>query len=294
VLPEQMLTINLHANDPNSDTFALSIDPGMPAGAFITDIVRTQPVPATNTVFRWRPTRAQASTTNLITVRVTDNGGPSMSGVQTFTVIVLDYLEVSLPSTNLQSGQTLSVPIHLASSDGVTNLDFNLQWPAGYLANASLSVTAPAIASGSLQDHGTNLSFSFQTVPGQVLQGTQELAQLTFTAVSNEYSTVVSLPFENVSATKPDNSSYTNYITPPAQITVIEGQPLLRASLAANAARQLTLYGRVGVSYELQSSTSLALPNAWNSMWSYVQTNGVMTIEVDSLNPNIFYRIFQP
>jgi hypothetical protein len=294
VLPEQMLTISLHANDPNSDTFALSIDPGMPAGAFITDIVRAQPVPATNTVFRWRPTRAQASTTNLITVRVTDNGGPSMSGVQTFTVIVLDYLEVSLPSTNLQSGQTLSVPIYLASSDGVTNLDFNFQWPTGYLANASLSVTAPAIASGSLQDHGTNLTFNFQTVPGQVLQGTQEIAQLTFTAISNEYSTVVSLPFENVSATKPDNSSYTNYITPPAQITVIEGQPLLRASLAANAARQLTLYGRVGVSYELQSSTSLALPNAWNSMWSYVQTNGVMTIEVDSLNPNIFYRIFQP
>jgi hypothetical protein len=217
-----------------------------------------------------------------------------MSTVETFTVIVLDYLEVSLPSTNLQSGQTLSVPIYLASSDGVTNLDFNLQWPTGYLANPTLSVTAPGIASGTLQDQGTNLMFSFQTIPGQVLQGTQELAQLTFTAISNEYSALVSLPFESVNATKPDGSSYTNYITPAARIAVIEGQPLLCAYLATNSARELTLYGRLGVSYELQSLTSLALPNTWNSIWSYVQTNGVMTINVDSGNPNIFYRIFQP
>jgi len=230
----------------------------------------------------------------LISVRVTDNGGPSMSAVQTFTVIVLDYLEVRLPSTNLQSGQTLSVPIFLASSEGVTNLDFNLQWPAGYLANPSLSVAAPALLSGSLQDQGANLTFNFQAVPGQVLQGTQEIAQLTFTAISNEYSAFVSLPFESVNAVKPDGSAYTNYITPAARIAVIEGQPLLEASLAANAARDLTLYGRLGVSYELQSSTNLALPSQWNSVWSYVQTNGAMTIEVDSLNPNIFYRIFQP
>jgi hypothetical protein len=294
VLPEQTLTIDLHASDPNGDTFAISIDPGTPVGSFITNIVRTQPVPTTNTVFRWRPTREQASTTNVITVRVSDNGGPSMSAVQSFTVIVLDYLEVSLPCTNLQSGQTLSVPIYLASSDNVTNLDFNLQWPAGYLANASLSVTASAIGSSSLQDQGTNLTFSFQTLPGQVLQGTQELAQLTFTAISNDYSAVVSLPFETVNATKPDGSSYTNYITHAAQITVIEGQPLLRASLTTNAARKLTLYGRIGVGYELQSSTSLAVPNGWDPIWSYVQTNGTMTIEVDSLNPNIFYRIFEP
>jgi hypothetical protein len=56
----------------------------------------------------------------------------------------------------------------------------------------------------------------------------------------------------------------------------------------------LTLFGRVGVSYELQYSTDLALPGAWNYAWSYVQTNGAITIGVDSLHPNTFYRIFQP
>jgi hypothetical protein len=288
VLPGQLLTFPVHASDPNGDATSLSLDPGAPAGAIVTNLV------GTNIVFRWRPTRAQASSTNVITVRVTDNGGPSMTTTRTFTVVVLDYLEISLASTNLQSGQTVAVPITLASSEGVTNLDFNITWPNSYLANAALSGISPAVGSASLQDNGTSLAISFQAAPGQVLQGTQEIAQLSFTAITNEYSAFVSLPFATVSAMKPDGSSYTNYITSSARIAVIEGQPLLWASLSSNSARELTLYGRLGVSYELQYSTSLALPNVWYLAWSYVQTNGAMTINVDSGNPNIFYRIFQP
>jgi hypothetical protein len=207
---------------------------------------------------------------------------------------VLDYLEMSLASTNLQSGQTVAVPITLASSEGVTNLDFNITWPNSYLTNAALSVISPAIGSATLQDNGTNLAISIQSAPGQVLQGTQQIAQLSFTAISNEYSAFVWLPFANVNATKPDASSYTNYITSTARIAVIEGQPLLWAYLSANSARELTLYGRLGVSYELQYSTNLALPGAWDLAWSYVQTNGAMTVSAESVHPNIFYRIFQP
>lgn len=38
--------------------------------------------------FTWRPTTAQAGTTNTVSVKVTDNGGPAMSATNTFTVIV--------------------------------------------------------------------------------------------------------------------------------------------------------------------------------------------------------------
>jgi hypothetical protein len=217
-----------------------------------------------------------------------------MTTTRTFTVVVLDYVEISLASTNLQSDQTVGVPITLASSEGVTNLDFVITWPNSYLANAALSGISPAVGSATLQDNGTNLAISFQAAPGQVLQGTQQIAQLSFIAITNANSAFVSLPFANVSATKPDGSSYTNYITSTARIAVIEGQPLLWASLTADSARELTVYGRLGVSYELQHSTNLSLPNAWDLAWSYVQTNGAMTINVNSSNPNIFYRIFQP
>ena len=41
-----------------------------------------------------------------VSVKVTDNGSPAMSASQTFTVTVLDFLELTLGSTNVQAGQS--------------------------------------------------------------------------------------------------------------------------------------------------------------------------------------------
>jgi hypothetical protein len=300
VRPDESLIITITGSDPDGDHVAFSLDPGTPAGSAITNLVTRishpggNPTFVTNTVFLWTPTRAQASTTNLITVRLTDDGGPPMSTAQAFTVVVLDYVEIALGSTNVESGQSVAVPINLASSDGVTNLSFTVTLPNGYLANAALVATAPEIGSASLQDHGTNLVVSVQSVPGQVLQGSQQVALLTFEAISNLFSAFVPLPVSNAVAAKPDGTSYLNYLAPLARIAVIEGQPLLEASLSTNLTRELTLYGRLGHSYQLQSSTSLVSPIVWTPQWDYVQTNGVITIGVSSANPRIFYRIFEP
>jgi hypothetical protein len=57
-------------------TFGLSIGP-------------TNAIIATNTgILSWRPTMAQASSTNPFTMTVADNGTPSLSATQTFTVTV--------------------------------------------------------------------------------------------------------------------------------------------------------------------------------------------------------------
>lgn len=294
LLPGQLLSVRVYASDPNGDRLSFSLDPGAPEGALVTNLVTRFPQPATNTIFRWRPTRGQSSTTNLITIRVTDDGLPPMSAAQTLTVVVQDYAEISLGSTNLQCGQTVAVPIYLASSDGVTNLDFSIRWPTAYLSNATLAAAAPAVASLSLQDQGASLKVSMRAAPGQVLGGTQPLALLSFEAITNDFSAFVQLPVENASAVKPNGSLYANYITHAAMIAVVEGQPLLWASLSTNVTRNLTLYGRLGTSYQLQSSADLAAPSAWGLAWSYVQTNGAINLNVDSLPPVIFYRIFQP
>jgi hypothetical protein len=300
VRPDELLVFQISGSDPDGDHVTFSLDAGAPAGSSITNLVTRilnpggNPTFATNTVFLWTPTRAQASTTNLITVRLTDDGGPPMSSAQTFTVVVLDYVEIALASTNVESGQSVAVPINLASSDGVTNLNFTVALPNGYLANAALVATAPEIGTASLQDYGTNLVVSIQAIPGQVLQGSQQVALLTFEAISNLFSAFVPLPVSNAVAAKPDGTSYVNYLAPLARIAVIEGQPLLVASLSTNWNRELALYGRLGHSYQLQSSTSLASPTVWAPQWDYVQTNGVITIGVSSANPRIFYRIFEP
>src|SRR5205814_4611013 len=48
----------------------------------------------------WTPTEAQGPSTNLITVRVTDNGTPALNDTKSFTVVV----------TELNSAPTLTVP----------------------------------------------------------------------------------------------------------------------------------------------------------------------------------------
>jgi hypothetical protein len=191
-------------------------------------------------------------------------------------------------------GKSAAVPIYVASSEGVTNLTFNIAWPADHLSNAALVATGPAMATCSLQDQGTNLVFSMQTVAGQVLQGTQQLAQLSFMAISNHNPALLPLPIQHTSALKPNGSSYTNCVAPTATIAVIGGEPFLFASTAPDSSRSLTLYGLLGVNYQLQYATNLGAPTIWTPVWNYAQTNNPITIGVDSVHPVMFYRLLKP
>src|SRR4029453_11438532 len=74
------LTLTATATDPdlpaNTLTFTL-ISP--PAGAAINPVTG---------MFTWTPTEAQGPSTNVISVRVTDNGSPNLSDTKSFTVTV--------------------------------------------------------------------------------------------------------------------------------------------------------------------------------------------------------------
>jgi hypothetical protein len=205
-----------------------------------------------------------------------------------------DYLEITVGSTNVTRGKSAAVPIYLASSEGVTNLSFNIAWPAAHLSNAALVATGPAMATCSLQDQGTNLVFSMHTIGGQSLLGTQQLAQLSFLAISNQNPALLPLPIQHTLASKPNGSSYTNCVAPTPTIAVVGGEPFLFATLAPDSSRSLTLYGLMGVGYQLQYATNFGAPTVWTPVWNYVQTNSPMIIGVDSVHPVIFYRLFKP
>jgi subtilisin-like proprotein convertase family protein len=301
IRPDGGLLLVTTASDPDGDRLTFSLDPGAPAGAIITNGVPSfysrfhtnNAINSTNGTLVWTPTRARASTTNFFTVRVTDDGVPPMSATQTFMVTVLDYLEVTVGSTNVIGGLSTDVPIYLASSDDVTNLMFTIQWPASRFTNSALAMTAPMIGSAFLQDRVTNLLIAIQMTPGQVLQTTQQIAQLSFLAVTNQTSAFVHLPVASVSAIKPDGAAYTNYITHPGTVAVVTDKPLLAADLSTNSSRSLTAYGNLGINYQLQYTTNLSVPG-WYPLLNYTQTNGAITISVDSTNPIIFYRLYEP
>jgi hypothetical protein len=115
---------------------------------------------------------------------------------------------------------------------------------------------------------------------------------LNFLAVTNQPSAFVPLSFGSVSAIKPGNVIYSNYVTHPGTVIVVQDKPLLVAGLGTNLSRNLTLLGRIGTNYQLQFSTNLS--SVWYPAMNYSQTNGAITISIDSSNPAIYFRLYQP
>ena len=76
-----LLTFTAVATDTNipAQTLAFSLDAGFPAGATIN---------ATNGLFAWTPNEAQGPGVYPVTLRVTDNGAPSMNATQQITITV--------------------------------------------------------------------------------------------------------------------------------------------------------------------------------------------------------------
>jgi formylglycine-generating enzyme required for sulfatase activity len=75
-----LLTFMATASDSDLpvQTLTFSLEVGAPAGAAITSAG----------VFSWTPTTVQGPSTNLITVKVTDNGTPVLTATRSFTVVV--------------------------------------------------------------------------------------------------------------------------------------------------------------------------------------------------------------
>jgi len=76
----QTLAFTASATDADAaQALTFSLDPGAPASATIHP---------TTGAFSWTPTLAQTPSTNVVTVRVTDNGTPALDDFETFTVVV--------------------------------------------------------------------------------------------------------------------------------------------------------------------------------------------------------------
>ena len=118
IVEGETLTFTNSATDPdhglNQLTFNLA---NPPTGAS---------VGATNGVFTWTPDESQGGSTNLISVIVTDDGVPSMSATQSFTVVVLEInsapMLAGISNYTIFEGQTLTFTNVFSDSDLPPNL----------------------------------------------------------------------------------------------------------------------------------------------------------------------------
>jgi hypothetical protein len=101
VIESQLLLFSATAMDADAplQTLTFSLDPIVPAGATIN---------SANGLFSWRPTAAQTPGTYRITVRVTDDGAPPMSGTTTFTVQVAPRPQVAGVTPIANGGYAIS------------------------------------------------------------------------------------------------------------------------------------------------------------------------------------------
>ncbi len=100
---------------------------------------------ATNGIFTWRPTLAQAPSTNLISVSVTDNGTPPLSATQSFQVIVTTPVSPTFGGKPGLTGGGFSLQVNGGSGlnyylQTATNLTPPVTWVT---VQTNLSATPP-------------------------------------------------------------------------------------------------------------------------------------------------------
>jgi hypothetical protein len=245
----------------------------------------------TNGVFTWCPDVSYASTTNVVTVQITDNTNPGRSTSETLLVVVGDFLNVGLGTTVVQAGQAGSLPITLAASDTATNLQVEVSWPVGQLSTPTLTLAAPAVA-GRVQMEGATAIIELQLAPGQSLAGGTTVAQLNFQALSHQPSAYVNVPVAGAAGIKSNAVTYNDVTTQPGQIVVVGAQPMLQTQVSAGSqGRALTLYGNPGAGYEVQFATNLTPPVVWSPLVNHQQGSINDTVEVDGSEPTIYYRV---
>jgi hypothetical protein len=126
-----------------------------------------------------------------------------------------------------------------------------------------------------------------------VLTGTSHLAQLNFQAADSQSSAFVPLPISGVSANKPNGSIYSNTTAEPGELVIVGLNPLLQPNADVGQGRSLTLYANPGTDYQLQYATSLKPPIQWQPVQDYQAVNVEQTINLDSSNPVVYYRLMQ-
>lgn len=121
--------------------WVFSLGAGAPEGASVNP---------TNGVFRWTPSCAQATTTNTITVWVTDSGRTNLLDAVSFTAVVRECVQPGLGQQILLAGTSGRVPINLISSVPLTNLQMTLVSPPGRLESFSVQPIVPQICASSI------------------------------------------------------------------------------------------------------------------------------------------------
>jgi pectate lyase len=113
----------------------VATDPDLPLTFSLLSAPGNASLGAASGVFSWRPLISQAGTTNHITVKVTDNGTPNLSAIQSFNIIVSTPAQPQMPSFAYSNGQFNLVITGSIGPDYIVLTSTNLTDWAGVFTN---------------------------------------------------------------------------------------------------------------------------------------------------------------
>ncbi len=211
---------------------------------------------STNGFFVWKPTRANAASTNLFTVRATDASASSASATQSFTIVVRDYVELSLSRVVMRGGERTNMLLEAGTTVALTNLSVTLRLPSDRLTAPVVENLVPSLANLSVDGaQPGRLALNFSALPGQWMTGTQTLARVNFTATSALSSAFVPLQLEEPAAARAVPGLAPSLLLNHGRAVVVNREPLVEA-LGTNGARTLTLFGHAGTNYTIETAPS--------------------------------------
>jgi hypothetical protein len=278
------LRITNRATDADipANRLTFTLGSGAPMGATIT----------TNGLFHWQPTELQGPSTNLIRVIVSDDGTPSLSATQNFTVVVRDVLsdfKLAVGSTNVMAGENGIVPVLLTSGLDLTNISFFLETPSDQLTNFSLQPVSAEILSSLLQPAGADRSeVQFTLDAGQLQPGLRQLAELGFLATARSNSTVAPLHISQLRGIRSGDLVIANGIAVEGRVIIIANESVLEAMRGLPST--LLLYGKDGVHYAIEAKTNLDAATPWAEIYRLQLTNRMGTFTNFNIDGTIYFR----
>ena len=185
--------------------------------------------------------------------------------------------EVTLGNTVLRTGQSGLVQVTLVSSLSLTQLNVGVSFPSNAFTGFSLQRLAPAVCTNWVEVvDPTNLLLRFSSCATNWIRGTQLLAVLRFTVMTNQSSAFVPLRVEE-SVAFTTNGTHVDVASPgtAGRVTVIGNEPLLDTRLASNGP-STTVYGITGRDYRLDMSSNLV---EWNGYRTALYTGALVNLD---------------
>lgn len=208
---------------------------------------------------------------------------------------VPEFVSIEIGSSSVQAGQNGFVPIYFQSPAAVTNLILFIQLSPDVLQNLNLSLIDQSLKSADLihlEDTRWRLNFSFKE--GAIFQESTQLANLNFSTRADQNSIMVSIFVTDIIAEKADGKIIQPAFATTGKVLLVGTNPFLEASILPDRRRQLTIYGKPGFTYQVQSASKITIPMKWNPVGE-ITLNGINGVFQLPAEPGdvVFYRVVE-